>query len=213
MLCWHVHVAVLYAQVSRAQGAVPRQPGSCSTAVGSGGLTGGDRPQGVGWLVLSVGSCAEMLGAFVRLCGQLFGGSRVAMRTCLSLKTCDDIVVPAHACMLLCLHQGRLPLDLVSHELRQQLRLAESSAGPSLSASTATAASASAPAHSSSGGGSGNSSRAGGSRSDSGGLVGFSNLYSWGNGSNFTLGTGGLSRLFAIVLKWQVPAVLGVWLS
>lgn len=69
--------------------------------------------------------------------------------------------------------QGRLPLDLVSQELRHQLRLAEASPGPA-------AAAAAAAGHGSSG------SQQGGSSS----VVGLSNLYSWGNGSNFTLGTG-----------------------
>eukprot|EP00878_Enallax_costatus_P014455 GHUV01015119.1.p1 GENE.GHUV01015119.1~~GHUV01015119.1.p1 ORF type:complete len:305 (+),score=125.65 GHUV01015119.1:137-1051(+) len=52
--------------------------------------------------------------------------------------------------------KGRLPLDLVSHDLKQQLRL---------TAAASTAGS-----------------------SDE--VVAYSNLYSWGNGANFTLGTG-----------------------
>jgi hypothetical protein len=59
----------------------------------------------------------------------------------------------------------------VSHELRQRLRLAEVSHGPALRQQQ----------HGSS------SSQHRAAESD---VVGFSNLYSWGNGANLTLGTG-----------------------
>lgn len=71
-------------------------------------------------------------------------------------------------CLLWCSSQGRLPLDLVSRELRQQLRLAEGS-------SSATAAAAGRAGH-------------GATALDC--VAAFSSLYSWGNGANFTLGTG-----------------------
>jgi hypothetical protein len=65
-------------------------------------------------------------------------------------------------------------LDLLSHELRQQLRLAEASHGPALRQQQ----------H---GGSSSSSQHRASAESD---VVGFSSLYSWGNGANFTLGTG-----------------------
>lgn len=58
--------------------------------------------------------------------------------------------------------QGRLPLDLVSRDLRHQLQFA---AAPSAITDTRT-----------------------GTRDSA---VVYSSLYSWGNGANFTLGTGG----------------------
>jgi hypothetical protein len=68
---------------------------------------------------------------------------------------------PQHVCYF----QGRLPLDLVSRELKQQLRLAQAgsyaAAGPERSDAAADAD-----------------------------VAGFSHLYSWGNGANLTLGTG-----------------------
>jgi len=94
----------------------------------------------------------------------------------------------ADDCLSTLVLQGRLPLDIVSHELRQQLRLAQTSHGPG-----PTAAAAAAGAAAQQGGGRSSSMDGGGAvrgAAAGGGVVGFSHLYSWGNGSNFTLGTG-----------------------
>ncbi|WIA38637.1 hypothetical protein OEZ86_001947 [Tetradesmus obliquus] len=64
--------------------------------------------------------------------------------------------------------KGRLPLDLVSRELKQQLLLAQQ--GSSAAAAAAGPGQARAAAEAS--------------------VAGFSCLYSWGNGANLTLGTG-----------------------
>jgi hypothetical protein len=69
-------------------------------------------------------------------------------------------------CALLLHPQGRLPLDLVSKELKQQLLLAKQ--GSSAAAAGPKQARAAADAS----------------------VSGFSCLYSWGNGANLTLGTG-----------------------
>ena len=83
------------------------------------------------------------------------------------------LLPPGLLLLLLLLLQGRLPLDLISCEL-VRAGLAE----PNSSSSNPNAQHT---AHT----GSSSGNRSGGV------VVGCSNLYSWGNGSNFTLGTGG----------------------
>ena len=85
-------------------------------------------------------------------------------------------VLPLHHCTCLFALQGRLPVDLLSRELRQQLQVAQ--AGSSTAAAGLGQAGAAVGAAS---------------------LVGFSCLYSWGNGANLTLGTG--ERLQLAVLS------------
>jgi hypothetical protein len=83
----------------------------------------------------------------------------------------------------MCCLQGRLPLDLVSRELKQQLRLAQAGSQAAVAGATAGLEQSDAAAAAD--------------------VAGFSCLYSWGNGANLTLGTGKGSKLSGRCCCWQ----------
>eukprot|EP00775_Hariotina_reticulata_P008761 gene8761-8940_t len=79
--------------------------------------------------------------------------------------------------------KGRLPLDLISRELKQQISLAASSSLPLLAVGAGATRQCDARQQHQ------QQQHVGRRRGFPGAAAGFSCLYSWGNGANFTLGT------------------------